>query len=820
MHTTIYQHERSPIGAPREFSAEELTKFLSEHRESTVKEGLAWSPAELAPCPTPCRNTGSTRHKCSGGELHRHNDAVVAHSCVVFDVDHITEADAAEMILRLESIGLQGVVHSSYSHNPPEDCALRVVLYPDAPIPAAQVAKVRNLLQNALAIPADPATKDLSRLYYAPTTQPGRETFAYPLQGEPFAVAALVAAPEPAQSVAASAPPGAAPNTAPVPLDVDALRDMLRRVTSPSAKEIIKNVLGGNALAPVGEHDTSLQRLAGICATYLPSGTPFDQIVVLCDTSLRLMGWEDGYEDCLRAFEEKFARAVDRVESYRAEQKRLRDALKAEIAVKVADATADPMAAESTEDGKYTQAALDAWKIDTNEWIIQKGDMYYVFVNGDYIPRMRVELPNTIHRDLARSPLMLETETAKGVAKELTPPELVRLYGSVARSVDADMGAQRGRYDPRTGIFTEAVCPLRHLVPEYDADIDRWLRLLGGENADDLLDWIATITDLTRQTCAIYLYGPSGSGKNLLAQGLARLWTTGAPTSMESAMGNFNDAISRCPLIFADEKLPDVKNITEELRTMVGSSTRELRRKYMPNATLNGAVRAIMAANNPDLLKPRNDMTEMDLRAVSERILFLPITPESSDYLKDIGGAATVNDWCFGDKIAKHALWLRDNRDVAPSKNRFLVMGKKSIFHERLAVNSGVARQVCEVLVKAIVSSKPVPPTVASLFLVGSGELLVNVNAVEALWETHIKSGERFSLDRISRALVSISNGTVRLRVDNKQSRYCRVRTEQLFAWANESGAADADELKARLEKPNPVLVEAKERGTLREKAS
>lgn len=803
MRVSLYQHERAPIAQAREFSPAELTLQLTTHRESVVKEGVAWSPAELAPCTDPCRNTGTTKVRCAGGELHRHEKNVISHGCVVFDVDHISDTEAAALVERLKGIGVAGAIHSSYSHNPPDDCALRIVLYPNEPIPAEQVVHVRAVLQHVLEIPADPATKDLSRIYYLPTVQPGREKLAIGLEGDPFEVAPLLAV---ALPQAATAPP------LPTPLamvDLNALRDDLKRVTSPSAKEIISRVLKGEPLAPVGEHDTSLQRLAGICATYLPEGTPFEHVVALCDTSLRLMGWEDGYEDCLRALEEKFARAVERTQAYRAEQLALRAALKAEIAKRVATLTVDPLAVEATEDGKYSEKALQEWGIAKDEWIIQKGDIYYTFVNGDYIPRLRPELPNTIHRDLSRAPLELEVVNGKGIAKELTPSEIIRIYGTVAQKVDADLAVQRSRYDALTGIFTEAVCPLRHLQPEYSPEVDHWMRLLGGEQAGKLIDWVATITELSRQTCGVYFYGPPGSGKTLLIHGLARLWTTGSVSTMDEAISNFNDAVTKCPLIFADEKLPETKSITEDLRILIGSSTRPLKRKYMASASMNGSIRLALAANHPNLIRPTNDMTEMDLRAVSERILYIQVPEAAREYIDSLGGAEVVNDWIFSDKIAKHALWLRDNHRVAPSGGRFLVMGQKSAFTNRLAVNSGVANQVCEVLVKQLTSNKPLPPAVAGLFLAGGGDLYVNVKAIESIWENHCKTNDRYATGRLARALSAISAESTRLTVDGKQNRYSKVRVEQLYAWADENGVADGDELKASLTKPNPILMAA-----------
>ena len=76
-------------------------------------------------------------------------------------------------------------------------------------------------------------------------------------------------------------------------------------------------------------------------------------------------------------------------------------------------------------------------------------------------------------------------------------------------------------------------------------------------DCDLLLDWIACVTVLDEPCAAIYLAGMPGVGKTLLADALARLYTLVGPTPLADVVGPFNDKLLYCPIVLADEVLPD-----------------------------------------------------------------------------------------------------------------------------------------------------------------------------------------------------------------------------------------------------------------------
>lgn len=811
---SFFPHEGSAVATQRDLSKDELVKTLSFFYEREAKSGLAWSPAELRPCDTPCHNTRYAKRRCCvGGQPHRLERNVLRHHAVVFDIDHASEETAESIIRTIQAAGLECVVHSTHSHTPPADCCLRVVLFPSRPIEANEVRGVRDELVKALKIPVDPATKDLSRLYYLPAHKPGAAPFALHLPGGVFDVADLVAKAGPTRAVAESEEPPATVELAdsePVPVDIEALRNDLRRIPSDEGKELARIVLAGEPIAAPGARDATLNRLAALCATWLPEGTPFPAVLHLCESSIRGMPGDEGFDYWADEFRDMYERAVERTLEYRAEKKAESDALLAAYRKTLAQTVANPLAAEAGEDGKYTEAALAEWKIGDREWIIQYRETFFIFAEGEYIGRARSEVPNCYKRDLIRAPIELTIPNRKG-ERDMTFGEVMDAYGTVAKSIESSLVLQRSYYDPVTGIFHEAVCPRRYIEPKEHPEIQKWLEVFGGEDANRLLDWIATVTRTDRQTCALYLYGPGGTGKTLLPQGLARLWSTGGPADLRLVMGSFNDVLTKCPLIFADESLPPSRTISEDLRELIGSTVRPLTRKYMAPSGLTGAIRLIMAGNNPDLLRPQGDMSEFDLEAVAERFLFVEVPLAAREYLLELGGPKVVNDWIYKDKIAEHALWLAETRSIKEA-GRFLVTGQRKRFHERLAVNSGVGSGVCEVLAKVISSKKPIPPAVKDMLLVGTGEVFVNVNAIEILWPEQVKSADVPGMQRLAKALKAISHEVVKVRVNGTQRNYARVRIDQLVAWAEENGVADGETLRARIDEKIDVITEIMQR--------
>jgi hypothetical protein len=332
------------------------------------------------------------------------------------------------------------------------------------------------------------------------------------------------------------------------------------------------------------------------------------------------------------------------------------------------------------------------------------------------------------------------------------------------------------------------------LTPRFDPQIDAWLRLLGGQYSEKLLDWMATVADLARPTCAIYLIGRKGAGKSMFAHGLSRLWSSGGPTSALQVLGsNFNGGLVDCPLILADEALParfGARAMSAEIREIIGSSSRPLLRKFLADARIEGSIRLVLAANHDRLLSEmmrHEDRSAADIEAVAERFLVVRAPPEAASFLLDIGGRQATEGWVDGDGIAKHALWLRRNRAVSTG-GRWLVAGELADMSDALAVSGSVSGLVVEWIAKAIADPAKIAPVLGTPpgFVVGDGRILVRAGFVSAYWETYIVGQKTPTTHAIGSALASlatIEGGFGKYRA----VKYRDIRPDVIRAWGAES---------------------------------
>jgi len=103
-----------------------------------------------------------------------------------------------------------------------------------------------------------------------------------------------------------------------------------------------------------------------------------------------------------------------------------------------------------------------------------------------------------------------------------------------------------------------------------------------------------------------------------------------------------------------------------------------------------------------------------DREAIGQRLMHLKINPESITYLKSLGGIDFTGKkgqrWIKGDSgkpsdyiVAKHFLWLHENRPARNPDHRFLVDGdSSSIVIRNMAINSGTGPLVIETLLNIL----------------------------------------------------------------------------------------------------------------------
>ena len=364
----------------------------------------------------------------------------------------------------------------------------------------------------------------------------------------------------------------------------------------------------------------------------------------------------------------------------------------------------------------------------------------------------------------------------------LSTAEILSRYGTEVDRCMAFIGKKGIKFNVATKTIEEGVAAIRKdLKPVFHQEIDIWLRKFGGSHAEKLLDWLATFIELQSPTCGLYLKSPGGTGKGLLASGLARLWGT-APTMYANIIGTHNDGIAICPLIWGDEEIPPSqygKTPSAVFRTLVGNSEFNLRRMYAPVATIKGCLRLLVTANNNNALKIEEDLSPDDYQAIVQRIGYIQVPDEARIYLESLGGRSATASWVDGDGIAEHVLWLAKNR-VVQRGPRFLVTGWESTMHKHLQVTSGVAGLVVEVIAHALSSAKT-GYDFPKGFVVGNDHIYVSVMSVVNNWEAALGEKSRVaSKNRIQASLIQLSaqSEMVKVEVDNGYD------TETLKMWA------------------------------------
>lgn len=593
--------------------------------------------------------------------------------------------------------------------------------------------------------------------------------------------------------------------------------------------DLADRILNGRALARPGHRDAELQRATSLLAFVSPARTTAHQIADLLRPALEAMAAEandpTNPSPDLEDATEKATRALADAERARAESsagdadflRRVRAARG--IATPSPTTDTPPSDPEEPPPSVYTDEEIANFAATLGctpaelprRWIIQHGTAFYVLgAHGTYLPPIpEISLEVSLPRDLAPAPIDWTTYDAKGTPRRKKASEVVRDYATVARRVIADLTIETGSYNPTTQEFREAG-PRRRIEPMFDERVDRWLRLLGGEHADKLLDWIATLDQLDRQTSALLLEGRKGAGKGMLAAGLAKRWTTGGPTELKS-IGNFNGDILRCPLIFVDEKMPTGWDVTD-LRELIGCTQRSLTRKYLPNSDVYGAVRAVLCANGVEILSLGDkDHGREALDATADRILHIHVTDAPAEYLRSIGGPAGTHDWVSGDRIARHAMWLKANRRVVPG-GRFLVEGNAAALSRMLALQTTSAGLVAEWVVRVIQEwadagflARPGSPIAMRHVIVGAGRVLVNATTVAQHWDNYVKGGgakNTPTTTRVGSVLRTWSGGRW-VRVGPRRLR--SIPLDVLLEWADLTHVGDRDLLVTATRRPLDV---------------
>lgn len=713
----------------------------------------------------------------------------------ILDFDELS-LDQFELVFTLAQ-KYQSILYTTWTHPKSQEIwKVRLCVNFSRPVHVREWAIVWDKLNKLFGGFADTQSKDPSRFYFIPAGVRGdeRKHFYGVFEGEILNVDYLKKRQDDPQFLEK--------------ITRDRLK-ILGLKWSRSSEET-RNLLGkclikiskGESFAEPGERDTRIYQLTADLAKAFPLGEP-QSIADLFAQSLQLMAQEA--RDCptVEIVKDKFARAKERLKKER-DEKELADWQESALRIKQAFSKISPQ-----RDWPYTELEIDRMQQElscekselSKLWILQKGSAFWVLgPDSNYQgPFTKDEIQNAVLTVLAPAEsanVQLYVPGKGGTKRRKSIAELVESYGLVVDNALVDLGAQKSRYVPGIKTFIEATCPLRPLEPCHDRDVEEWLKLLCGEYYNDVCTWLALCTKL-EETCAALLFtGHKGVGKGLFAHGVSRLWTLGGPTMFTSALADFNDALSRCPLTFADEQLPKTfsgQGRTAEIREFISAQSRPLKRKHLPEAQMIGACRLIIAANNEDILNLNEHLSTNDLRAIEERFYHVKVDPLAESYLQKVEHHSFVS----GDRIAKHALWLRDNYPVE-KKGRFWIKRNDQTFYHSLSTKSGLRSAVCQWLVGYLRNPLKIDALGESYFKIQGGLLLVRSEGILKHWSVYVENEISPALGRLTQTVGELSHEQ-RVYCTGKNGKtvnYRSIEIDHLIAWAGNTEMMSESEIR------------------------
>lgn len=350
------------------------------------------------------------------------------------------------------------------------------------------------------------------------------------------------------------------------------------------------------------------------------------------------------------------------------------------------------------------------------------------------------------------------------------------------------------------------------VAPQEDPLVARWLSLLFRENGDKALDWLATVADLGRPTCTLYMQGPPGAGKGMLVAGVAALWGR-TPIAFRDAVGKFTDPLLRSPIVLLDEHAAMDRAESGAFRSLGGERVHRIESKGLPVLELHGCPRVMVASNGDGALDiAGGEHGTDDLDAIISRILHLNVSGMASAWLAEQGGMEFTHDWVFDGhgapgRIARHVAWLAANRQVKRG-SRFLVEGVEGRYHQRLVTSDPLYASVLVSIAVAMLEKDAMRghgPT----FIRGDGDVWVNPAKLHARFRSLVSEDHgRPTLQRVAGACAALSHDESA--EDIGGTLYWRIPGSLVQLVAVDLGIPEAGRIPSVLKQPGVVPGAAK----------
>lgn len=788
-------NQPQPVTLP---SWEAFAEVYSKHQIGP-KEGFLWSPATF--------KEGTKRAKTNVETL----------SVLTFDIDDISPEQFESLLQAVEASNAQCLIYSTHSHTKDAPKA-RLVFNLTRDVTPAEYQKLFAVVADGFKIPFDRATRtDTARMYYEPRVKPDAETVGGTSGTEPVDVDEMLALEAP-KAIVPPHPPTAAVETT---VDMEQLRNTLRYGGKEENRKLYTAILKGEPLGPPGEREPNLLRVVGFLA-FKALDVPDEAILELIRPALRATPSDSGH-DWEKEARAKLTRAKEQarasLEAERHQTVLWLDAMRKK-APPAPDAPPAPADGEPTAEASpiYTPEQFETWarqqRTDAEglkrRLVIQRDGRFRTFVHGTYQREIsRMDLETVLPQDFSLIPedwgVKLFTTDKQG-KKSLAPVgDFLRNHAVVARGgVISHFDLPFSYYEPSDQIFHEALCTPRPKYAERSEEILEYLYLLGGKS-EVVWDWVASCFYLHRPASILFVRGQKSAGKSLFANCVSTIWTDAGPTAMNNILGTaFNDSLRQCPLVFADENLPDVKGRTAHIRRLVSQGMHPVNAKYSATSSLSGYARIYVGANNANIFQTSESLNQDDIDAIAQRLRMVEPDNEAGRFLQSIrderGGDFIDTEWRKRGLFARTALWLAQNRELDFS-TRWLVEGQQSTVTELLTTTAGANDLVIQFLGAALLAlarhhpNDPNMKLLESHVQVGEGMIWVNAGAfsVNSLWEKWVPSQPAPPRPRVLMEAVqalTCSTESSRIYVGDQYLRFWRIPHKFVMSYIDDQGAA------------------------------
>lgn len=237
--------------------------------------------------------------------------------------------------------------------------------------------------------------------------------------------------------------------------------------------------------------------------------------------------------------------------------------------------------------------------------------------------------------------------------------------------------------------------PVHRLNPKlepggrYHEGAAGWLHALLGAQHDRGVEWLAHSLDVKRPICALNLYGSPGTGKGMLAAGLAECFE-GEHKNDGRALGKFNLGLLDSPIVNCDEGVPNMSSdeslpVDQAFRALVTGGGIAIRAMHRDPFNADIYPRILFTSNDRDIMRSiigRRDLTAEDIQAIELRLLSIEVGEEAAELLSSRGGYEYTRGWVAGEQrseyvLANHIyfLYCKRTKPKFAASHRLLVEG-------------------------------------------------------------------------------------------------------------------------------------------------